>query len=195
MRTCMLLAVLLAGLAIAACVSAPPTATRELLDERSGSTLAIVAEPLVFARQRTDVAAFARDYVTLVAVEANNAGKFTEYLLLYRWSTVDRRMAPLSSPEAGQLVIQAEGRIIDLKPLPGMPVDLSRREELHVPDSADLVTHAYQIDVATLRFIAGSRELSLRLPQESLTTPFELWRDGRAALSEFAQRASGTALR
>ena len=75
--------------------------SHEIFDERTGNTLLVVPKPLVFARERTDVAAHERDYATVVAVEIDQSGKYSEYLLLYRWSTVDRRMSPPPDPLAG----------------------------------------------------------------------------------------------
>src|SRR5580692_11440147 len=155
-----------------ACSSAPRAHSQEIFDEQTGNTLLVVAKPLVFARTRTDVAAYARDYATLVAVEVDQSGKYSDFLLLYRWSTVDRRMSSPPDPHAGELRILAEGRAIDLLPLERIPVSLSRRRELHVPDHEDVVAHAYPIDTATLGFIASSRELSVQMPQERLDTPF-----------------------
>ena len=99
-------------------------------------------------------------------------------------------MSSPPDPNAGELQILAEGRAIDLMPLEQLPVSLSRRRELHVPDHGDVVAHAYPIDAATLRFIASSRELSVQMPQEHLDIPFTLWEDGRMALSQFAGRAA-----
>jgi hypothetical protein len=183
-------ALILALLTLPACSSLPkPAASREILDEQSGNTLSVVASPLVFARERTDVAAHARDYATLVAVEVDHSGKYSEYLLLYRWSTVDRRMSPPPDPSTGELRIYADGRTIDLQPLEEVPVGLSRRRELHVPEHGDAVTHAYAIDAPTLRFIAASRAITVRMPQEPLDVPFGLWEDGRAALGQFVRGA------
>ena len=183
-------ALILALLTLPACSGVrPPAAPREILDEQSGNTLSVVAAPLVFARERTDVAAHARDYATLVAVEVDHSGKYSEYLLLYRWSTVDRRMSPPPDPSAGELRILADGRTIDLQPLERVPIGLSRRRDLHVPEHGDVVARAYTIDAPTLRFIAASRALSVRMPQEPLDVPFGLWEDGRAALGRFAQSA------
>ncbi len=81
------------------CTLPPRAAAQDFFDEQSGSTLSVVAKPLVFARERSDAAAFARDYATLVAVGVNLSGKDSEYLLLYRWSTVDPRISP--PPRAG----------------------------------------------------------------------------------------------
>jgi hypothetical protein len=162
--------------------------SHEFLDERTGNTLLVVPKPLVFARERTDVAAHARDYATVVAVEIDQSGKYSEYLLLYRWSTVDRRMSPPPDPQAGELKILVDGRVIDLMPMEQLPVGLARPRELHLPPHGDVVTRAYLVDEATLRFIAESRELAVRMPQESLDTPFALWEDGRKALEQFLQR-------
>jgi hypothetical protein len=91
-----------------ACASSPATPGKEILDEETGNTVTVVAKPIVFARERTDVAAYARDYATLVAVEVDHAGTFKNYLLLYRWSTVDKRMLPKPDPSAGALRLLGE---------------------------------------------------------------------------------------
>jgi len=47
------------------------------LDDSSGSTLFVVQQPLLFARSRSDLAANARDYVTLVALQEDRSGKYS----------------------------------------------------------------------------------------------------------------------
>jgi hypothetical protein len=181
---------ILALAALTACTGLKPAPFHEILDEQSGNTLLVVTTPLVFARERTDVAAHARDYATLVAAEIDQSGKYSEYLLLYRWSTVDRRMSSPPDPAAGTLRILAEGRAIDLVPLEQVPIGLSRRRELHMPEHADFVAHAYHVDVTALRFIATSRDIAVIMPQEPFGTPFTMWEDGRKALEQFLQRAA-----
>jgi len=183
------IAVALALMAIMGCTQTRSTDSLEIYDEQTGNTLSVVRAPLVFARDRTDVAAHARDYVTLVAVEVDHSGEYSEYLLVYRWSTVDRRMSAPPDPQAGQLEILTDGRAINLTAVEELPISVSR-PELHVPKHAHAVTHAYRIDVATLRYIARSRELTVLLPQEVLATPFKIWSDGRTALGQFVKRAA-----
>jgi hypothetical protein len=177
---------LLALFMLGGCVGSHPPLTREILDQQSGNTLIVVSAPLEFARVRTDVAAHARDYATLVAIEIDKAGSYSDFLLLYRWSTVDPRMSQPPDADQGELHILADGRDIDLEPLADLPVSLEKRQELYVPVHGDLVAHAYRADGATLRYIASSRQLIVRLPKERLDTPFTLFRDGRKALSDFA---------
>jgi hypothetical protein len=184
---------LLALTALVSCTTQPPhrppSNSLEIFDEQSGSTLLVVSKPLVLARDRSDVAAHCRDYATLVAVEDDQSGKYTQYLLLYRWSTVDRRMSPPPGPDEGELKIFADGRTIDLKPLERPPTSLAQGHALHVPQHGDIVYRAYRVDSAVLHYIAESRELAVRMPQESLDTPFIVWEDGRGALAQFLERA------
>jgi hypothetical protein len=176
-------------IALSGCTHIRSAESLEIYDERTGNTLSVVRAPLIFARDRTDVAAHARDYVTLVAVEVDHSGEYREYLLAYRWSTVDRRMSPPADPRAGQLEILCDGRAINLAAVEEMPISVSR-PELLAPKHAHPVTHAYRIDVATLRFIANGHELTVRLPQEALATPYKIWSDGRMALGQFVARAA-----
>ena len=173
--------------ALAACAASQQP--REFMDEASANTVLTVNAPLVFARDRADVAAHAHDFASLVAVEIDASGKYSTYLLLYRWSTVDPRMAPTPRPNGERLRIIADDRIIDLKPVESMPSSLNHRRELHVPSYGDVIAHAYPVDVPTLRFIAASRDLRLRVPEEPLDTPLTLWQDGRQGLAEFVKRA------
>ena len=180
----------LALLALAGCASLRPVTPRELLDERNGDMLWVASTPLVFARDRSDVAAFARDYVTLVGVEVDRAGHYEDYLLAYRWSTVDPRMLPRPEAKSSTLRILAEGRRLELTALESQPETLAGRSELGAPAVTQYVTRVFRVDGETLRFLATSRKLSVQLPQEPLDTPFALWKDGRAALRELATRAT-----
>ena len=184
------LALILVLTALPSCAAQPRAPSQEIFDEETASTLLVVSKPMVFARERSDVAAHSRDYATLVAVEDDRSGQYTQYLLLYRWSTVDRRMLPPPDPDAGQLLILADGRTIDLKPLERPPTSLAHARALHVPEHGDVVYRAYRVDSAMLRFIAASHELFVRMPQEPLDTPFALWEDGRSALARFLQGAA-----
>ena len=69
----------------------PGNAPKELLDEDSGTTLIVVRRPIVLARSRTDLAANVRDYVTLVVAQEDRSGKYSTWLIVHRWSTVDPR--------------------------------------------------------------------------------------------------------
>src|SRR5260370_26883984 len=109
--------------ALASCASRPPAASQEIFDESDASTLLVAARPIVFARERSDLAAHARDYATVVAVEVDISGDYSDFLLVYRWSTVDRPMLPPPHPAGGAMRLVADGRLFDSIPLDRLPVN------------------------------------------------------------------------
>jgi hypothetical protein len=175
---------------VAACSTLPPS-PRNLLDEHTGMTVSVVGAPTLFARVRNDAADAAHDYLTLVAVQKDNAGKYTELLLLYRWSVFFHGASAASPQSAGKLVIEVDGQSIELRPMERVPTDLPRPKDLFVPDTMGVALSAYVTDFQTLERIAMSHELLIRLPQEPVDAPFSLWRDGRPAIAQFVKELSG----
>jgi hypothetical protein len=176
---------------LVACASDRAAPPHEIFDEQSAMTLSVVSLPFVFARDRSDVAAHARDYATLVAAEIDRSGDYTDFLLLYRWSTVDRRMAHPPPQSAGALRIVADGRVIDLEPMERLPVSLTQSRALFVPPHGDIIPRAYAVDAALLQHIAACRSLTLYMPHEELNTVFTLFQDGRESLMSFLRSISG----
>lgn len=177
-------------LAVAGCLSPPPPARTEVLDERTGNTFTAVAEPYVFARQRTDVAAYARDYVTLVAAHLNRAGQLAPCLVVWRWATVDLRVAPLPPASAGRLLITGGGEPIQLTPATDRELLAILPHKLHAPATPVHTAWVYAVDTALLQRLAGAEGLELVFPDEATPLPFALRRSGQAALREFAAGAA-----
>jgi hypothetical protein len=184
--------------AIAACSSVSPS-PRDLLDEHTGVTVTVVGAPITFAGQPNDQSSTrqsdtqsSHDFLTLVAIQKDDDGKYSQALLLYRWSVFFG--PPSSAPEesAGELILEIDGRSIELQPLKQLPAGLPSPKDLFVPDTTQAAMHAYTTDLETMRLIATSHELTVRLPEESLSGPFVLWRDGRPALAQFVKHLSGT---
>ncbi len=181
--------ILLLGLcaALAACANQPDRAPAEFLDDRSAVTVAVVDAPWILARERRDVAAHARDYLTLAAAERNEAGRYSLALVAHRWSTVDARVAGLGADTPAVLVLVADGRDLRLKPAPTLPREFAGRDgRLWEPEVARYVTFAYPIDRGTLDVLAASQVLYAYFdeaePDGALIPPYQDWRDGREAL-------------
>jgi hypothetical protein len=190
MRTRSAVAVAATLTLLVACAALPAPAPLAYLDERTGITLTVVDAPLVLARERRDLAANARDYLTLVAVARNESGRRSSALLVHRWSTIDTRVRTAGAPEADpRLVIVADGRDIRLTRLEPVPREFepSATHDLWRPDVSQVDTVVYRVDVATLRYIAQSTRVSAfrDVPDDAL--PFSMWRDGRAALARLAE--------
>jgi hypothetical protein len=174
------------GLLLSGCLTPIDSTPTDTLDETTGNTYTSVAQPLVFARRRADVAANARDYATIAAAHINRAGKITTFMLVYRWATVDMRMSALPLQSQGRLSFLADGRSIELQPATDPQAAAMLRSQLAAPRAAAKVGWVYAVDGATLQYLAESRELQLQFPDEALTQVFDVFEDGRQALRAFA---------
>jgi hypothetical protein len=172
---------------LAACSSAPP-GPRDLLDEHTGVTVTVVSAPMLFVRIGEHSGGSTHDYLELVAVQKDNAGKYTQVLLLYRWSTSMVGVAGPLDKGASRLLIDVDGKVIELSALEQNPIDVSRPKDVFFPLAADVATHAYTADLETMRRLATSHEITVRLSQDFPDTPFVLWRDGRPALKQFVEQ-------
>jgi hypothetical protein len=175
-------------LVAAAACSSLPSGPRDLLDERTGATVTVAGAPLTFSR-RLNGQSFPES-LTLVAIRRDDDGKYTEQLLLYHWFGFVGPVASAPQDSAGELLIEIDGRSIELHPLPHLPAALPSPKDLYVPDTAPANMRAYDTDLETMRLIATSHELTVGLPEELLNDPFELVRDGRTALAQFLEHVS-----
>ncbi|HTC45193.1 MAG TPA: hypothetical protein VK696_09110 [Steroidobacteraceae bacterium] len=169
--------------ALAAC-STLPTAPREILDERTGVTVTVVGAPITFSGQT------AHNFLTLVAIQNDEQGKVTAWLLLYRWYSFYGARQAATGADIEELLINVDGRSIDLKPLPALPAGLPTAKDLFVPDKSAASLNAYATDLETIKLIAMSRTLTANLPNDPLGGSYMLTDDGRPALEQFVEHLS-----
>ena len=164
---------------------------REYLDEDTAATITVVGEPLVFALPRRDLAANARDYVTLAAAAVNRAGKISYVLIGYNWSTADPRLRRDPLPGAEGLALRADDRRIELTLRGHTAHDAGIGVPVHAPPGASVAPNVYGTDLATLRYLSESRHLTLEADSGETIMRYELWEDRRAALRRFVQHMNG----
>jgi len=179
-------------LVLCACAAhAGESPPREYLDEETGATVTLESEPLVFAYARRELAANARDYVTLQAAAVNRGGKVSYVLISYVWSTVDPRMREEPLPTPDVLLLRADDRRIQLSARGHTAREAGIGMAVDAPAGSNATPTVYSTDLATLRFIAESRHLALALDTERTTLTYDLWEDRRAALNRFVRHMSG----
>lgn len=184
--------VCLAAVALLGCSALPEPQTGQFLDEHTGISLTVVDKPLILARERRYVAANARDYLTLVAAERNQAGRRQLLLLAHRWSTIDTRTGDRLDSDATQLVLVVDGRDFKLTPLsPSSPHELSQSEKLWRPKVSEVITLAYGADRTLLANLAQGKEISAFFVSSSAVQGFTAWQDGRDALRRFLNTVGG----
>jgi hypothetical protein len=163
--------------------------SNEYLDEQTGSTVSVVEQPLVFARDRSERAANLRDYITLSAATINRGGKRTYVLVAYVWSTLDPRFNPVTS--AGDMVLRADDRRIVLTAAGKTATQLGIGRPVHAPAGQQVVPLVYPADLGLLRFLAAAHGLSAQVGTEGENYDYELWDDKRSSLSDFVRFLEG----
>ena len=179
-------------LALGTCVAlAGDKQPQEYLDEETAATITVVGEPLVFACPRPELAANVRDYVTLAAAAVDRNGKISYVLIAYFWSTVDPRLRRDAMPSPEPLVLQADDRRIELKLRGHSAHEAGIGAPVHAPPGAAVTPNVYGTDLATLRFVAEARRLTIVADSDGAPLPYELWEDRRTALRNFVHHMNG----
>ena len=175
--------------AMAGC-SSLPTGPSDLLDEGTGITVTVVAQPIVLEPDFNDAAP--HDFLTLVAIQQDDDGKYAAFLLLYHWTAFYGETPHAAAADADELLMNVDGRSIDLHPLAHLPKGLPQPKDLFVPDIRESAMRAYATDLETMRLISMSQQFSVTLPHEAPGGSFKLWQDGRPALGQFVKHLSGS---
>jgi hypothetical protein len=159
---------------------------RSYLDPQTAVTVTVMSEPLIFARDYPVLAANARDYLSVCALQVNRMGTRKLYFLVYAWSTLERRAEVQSQDGAGSWTLQADDREFKLTPVPS--IRQSGLDELPcLPPNRGAVAALYPMDADSLAFIASSPLLLMRPGNSNPddVDTYRLWKDRRAELRAF----------
>jgi hypothetical protein len=169
-------AVALVGVAVlAGCASGPGTGTREYLDEHSAATVTVVQPGITFARDRTDLAAHARDYFTIVAVDVNRMGTHEQYFYCMDWSTIDKRAVREPTADGRQYRLVADGRAIPLTPTSKSlrEIGVVERPIEHQAKTTSVLLVPMERDV--IEYVAQARTLRILLDDAGTSFRYDLW--------------------
>ena len=180
------------ALALGACASAPDSvAPSEYLDQTTAATISVVAKPLVFARERRELAVHARDYVTIAAASVNRGGKIEHYMFAYIWSTLDDRNRNAVPLAADNLTIAADDRRINPQLAGHSSQEAGVGSAVRAPPGRHWTLNVYRTDVATLGFIAEARHLAVITGSAEGPVTYDSWDDQRRALRGLVRRLEG----
>jgi hypothetical protein len=179
------------AVALGACASLPePANPHEFLDETTAATVSVVAKPLVFAHERPELAAHTRDYVTLAAASVDRGGAIEYFVFAYFWSTLDNRTRNGVAPVPDNLTIAADDRRIEPQLAGHSSQEAGVGSAVRAPPGRHWTLNVYRTDVATLRFIAEARHLTVIAGSEKAQVTHELWEDQRRALRGLVRQAA-----
>lgn len=158
---------------------------RSYLDETTAATITLAVDTFVFARERTDLAVNARDYVSLVPIEVNRAGDRTYYWSAYVWSTIDRREGDPIVTQSDEFVLMADGRPIRLQRDTRLPRQLGIAALPTPFPVRAAVAVLFPTDPEILSYVGAATDLRMQRIRNGQDEEFSLWRDARQALRSF----------
>jgi hypothetical protein len=183
MRAGIVPTVLACSILAAGCAGSHQTGTeRQYLDMASGITVTGLEEPAIFHHDDPRLAANVRDYLYVGPVVMNRVGKYSFYLWLGEWSTIDRLPGRKSSAGMGYAGA-AIGDVVLL--LDGVPMELhdsldqiekSRIIQPPYTSSVDSMRAAYmRVSRDQLGRIAAANNVVIRVSDAGQMRTYKLW--------------------
>lgn len=169
-------------------IAAAGVAPKEFFDERTGATVTIAHDAMVFPVETPNVSLVDQpDYVSLTAVQINRSGEVQLYLVAFDWSHGDRLTQPIT--------LSTTERQLELVPLEEYPRDLPSDRQLLAVFSK-MKRAAYRVTREMLADMAATPHLRLRLnalPKSAEEAPDagEVW-EGAKALGAFVEFISAS---
>lgn len=164
-------------LSLLGCTTTPTLTPREYLDEQTAATITAVAEPWILVRDGSSGSE--RDFLNLYAIDVNRQGDHRQYLAVLQWFPSQK---PLSSRPA--LELHGAGAPIVLQAIDADARSLGLAQPLAPAQMPDSRWWYFPVDKGVLTSVAQTRNLRATFVAGETRTPYAIWRDGSAELSE-----------
>lgn len=187
-NTRLLAAIALYVLVTSGC-SSDSAMVRDQLDPVTSVTISYCQTPMVFYRDVSGRAAYARDFVHLAPLEVNRGGDFRYYLWLGIWNTMEDPRADQSRDGFESIVIFADGEPLPLEIAGWTVAAIGASKPVYLKPVASAADAYYAVTVDQLRLIAEARDVRLKTTG-SRNESYEPWdnqKSARESLTEFLE--------
>lgn len=159
------------------CTSAPTRTPREYLDEQTAATITAVAEPWILIREGSS--GNERDFLNLYAIDVNRMGDHQQYLAVLQWFP-----SPPPLSKQPKLELNGGGAPIVLRASEQDARSLGLAQPVAPAQMPDSKWWYFPVDKSVLGSVAQIRNLRATFVADDRRTPYAIWRDGSAELSE-----------
>ena len=154
--------------------------TFEKLDPLTSVTLTAVKTPMVFYRDNSGRAAYARNFADLGPIQVNRSGQFRYFLWIGVWSTgpvpddVQRRDG-FEAP-----VLFVDGEPLQLTLAGWSPESIGASEGIYPKPVASSIDAYYEISIDVVRLLATAQDVRIST-SGGIQENYEPWNDQQAA--------------
>ncbi len=170
---------------LVACAS-QPGALQDKLDPVTAVMITYSQTPMVFYRDNSGKAAFARSYLHLGPLEVNRMGAFRYYLWLGIWNTLQDAESGKARNGFESIVIYADGEPLALELSGWTAAAIGASEPVYIKPVASSADAYYEVTVDQLRVIAEAEDIRIQSTGPKQQS-FELWDQQRAARSSLVE--------
>lgn len=167
--------------------SSDPTLIGERLDPFTSVTVRYSRTPMVFYRDVSGRAAYARDFVHVAPLEVNRSGDYRYYLWLGIWNTMDDAGTEQVRDGFESIVIFADGEPLPLELAGWTVAAIGASEPVYMKPVASAADAYFEVTSDQLRLIAEAQDVRLQ-STGSRNDSYEPWDDlktAKASLIEF----------
>jgi len=132
------------------------------MDPVTGVTITSASKPLVFYRDRSAQAAYARDYIYLGPIEVNNMGQRNYYIWLGIWGTSDSTDKSAQLDDFESIVVFADGEPLSLDVKGWTPESIGISTPVYAKPVASSTDGYYRVTIDQIRLIAEASDLEVR---------------------------------
>lgn len=171
---------------VSAC-STSPGLVRQKLDPLTSVTISFNRVPMVFYRDDSGRAAYARDYVHLAPLEVNRGGSYRYFLWLGIWNTNQESRSEQSRNGFESVVIYADGEPLPLEISGWTAEAIGASESVYLKPVASATDAYFEVTADQIRVIAEARDLRLQStgPRRESYEPWDDQISAKASLAEF----------
>ena len=160
---------------------------RDQMDTVTSVTVSYSQTPMVFYRDVSGRAAYARDFVHLAPLEVNRSGDYRYYLWLGIWNTMADAQSEQSRDGFESIVIFADGEPLPLDVAGWTVAAIGASKPVYLKPVASAADAYYAVTVDQLRLIAEAQDVRLKTTG-SRNESYEPWdnqKSAKAGLIEF----------
>ncbi|MDH4314831.1 MAG: hypothetical protein OEW68_08315 [Gammaproteobacteria bacterium] len=154
--------------------------TIEKLDPLTSVTLTAVKTPMIFYRDNSGRAAYAKDFANLGPIQVNQSGRYRYFLWVGIWSTGQESADTRRRDNFEEPVLYIDGEPFQLVLAGWTPESIGASEGIYTKPVASAIDAYYEVTPDVIRLLVQASDVRLRTGGIDGVS-FEPWNDQQAA--------------
>lgn len=165
---------------VATACSSDPVRIGDRLDPLTSVTIRYSQTPMVFYRDVSGRAAYARDFVHMAPLEVNRGGDYRYFLWLGIWNTMQDAAGHQPRDGFDSIVIFADGEPLPLELAGWTIAAIGASEPVYLKPVASATDAYFPVTADQLRLIAEAQDIRVQ-STGSVSESYEPWDDQKSA--------------